>query len=83
MQEIQSYTETKTEEYPQIVDGKNFEVLKRLMARLDKSTIGDNLFLGYCQHHDKYFLDRGHENEEIRCPICDKEWLNKQKKTFY
>ena len=65
--------------FPILIDGKQFGILKRLKGRIDRANIGNNLFLGYCKIHKSYYLDHNHTNGEIRCPICDEEWLRKHK----
>ena len=67
--------------YPQPVDAEQFGVLTRLRARLDRATLGENLFLGYCKDHRTYFVDHNHTNDVIRCPICDEEWLTQHNKS--
>lgn len=64
--------------YPQQVHGNDFKFLQRLRAICDRTRITDNLFLGYCKEHRTYFLDLEHTNSEIRCPLCDAEWLRQQ-----
>jgi hypothetical protein len=63
--------------YPQLVDAKQFGAGDRLKARIDDASVGHGLFLGYCTLHEKYYLDHKHTNGEIRCPICDTQWLAK------
>ena len=67
--------------FPRLVNCGQFGILKRLKARIDKVNVGNNLFLGYCKIHKSYYLDHNHTNGEIRCPICDEEWLIEHK--FY
>ena len=68
-----------TTRYPQQVQGNNFRFLQRLQAIIDRSQIDEDLFLGYCKEHRTYFLDHEHTNGEIRCPLCDEEWLYQHK----
>ena len=76
IQNVQHFSKTKKQiQYPRLVTGSDFGVLKQLIARIDRSKIDDNLFLGYCKLHKKYYVDYIHTNGEIRCPICDKKWL--------
>ena len=80
MQKVQLRAEKEIQiEYPRFVDGRQFRILKRLMARIDRSTIDTNLFLSYCRFHKKYYLDHSHTNGEIRCPTCDENWLIEHK----
>ena len=65
--------------YPQLVQGNNFRFLQRLYAIINRSQIDEDLFLGYCREHRTYFLDHEHTNGEIRCPLCDEEWLRQHK----
>jgi hypothetical protein len=65
--------------YPQLVQGKNFRFLQRLYAIINRSQVDEDLFLGYCREHRTYFLDHEHTNGEIRCPLCDEEWLRQHK----
>lgn len=76
MQKVKFRVKTKMT-YPHLVSAERFGILKQLMARIDRAKIDDNLFLGYCKIHKKYFVDHNHTKEEIRCPICDVEWLIK------
>ncbi|MDQ1279339.1 MAG: hypothetical protein QG670_601 [Thermoproteota archaeon] len=70
--------------YPRLVNGEAFGALKRIRARsFGMAQVDDQIFLGYCTIHLKYFLDLIHTNEVIRCPICDKEWLAHRKPTYY
>jgi len=80
MQEIQGYTKIREQKYPQLVDYKEFKMFSKLRARLGRYTLGTNLFLGYCKCHKKYYIDHSHTNGEIRCPICDEEWLTQYAK---
>lgn len=65
--------------FPRLVNRVQFGILKRLMARIDRAHVGNNVFLGYCKIHACYYLDYNHTNGEIRCPICDKKWSIKQR----
>ena len=64
--------------YPKLVSGKEFGISKRLLARSGMTPVGNQLFLGHCKIHKKYYLDRKHTNNVIRCPICDRQWLREQ-----
>ena len=64
--------------YPRLVSGKEFGISKRLMARSGMAHVGNQLFLGHCNIHKKYYLDRKHTKDVIRCPICDTQWLREQ-----
>lgn len=65
--------------YPQLVDGKRYGAGAKLKARISEANVGNNLFLGYCTQHKKYYLDHKHTNGEIRCPTCDSQWLAKHR----
>jgi len=60
---------------PRVVNSNEFGFLARLRARLHLFERFGNLFLGYCPRHKTYFLDLEHTNGDIRCPICDTDWL--------
>ena len=62
---------------PRVVRPEEFGFFARLKASLGILTRFGNLFLGYCRGHDAYFLDLEHTNGYIRCPICDRAWLEK------
>jgi hypothetical protein len=67
-----------TTRYPRPVRGTDFSFIQRLRAIFDRTQINKDLFLGYCKEHRTYFLDYEHTNGEIRCPLCDEEWLRQQ-----
>ena len=67
-----------TTRYPQLVQGNDFGFLQRLRAIIDRTQIDEDLYLGYCKEHRTYFLDHEHTNGDIRCPLCDEEWLRQQ-----
>ena len=60
-----------------IVERKSVDVYTRLRAQIGIPKQIGNMFLGYCSIHKSYFLDVKHTNGEIRCPVCDKNWLKK------
>lgn len=62
-------------EYPKLVETEPLTRLQRLVARIDRANLGNGIFLGHCARHRVYYLDRLHTNDEIRCPLCDAEWL--------
>jgi len=66
------------DKYPRLVSGEEFGILQRLRARFGMTHVGTRLFLGYCGTHKKYFVDRKHTNDVIRCPICDTQWQREQ-----
>ena len=76
MQEIQFRIEAKMK-FSHLVSHEQFGILKRLKARIDRASIDNNHFLGYCGIHKTYYVDHNHTNEVIRCPVCDEEWLIK------
>lgn len=60
-------------EFDRVVDGSKMPLLKKLQARLcGQCRLVTNLYLGYCQVHQIYFVDFLHSNDVIRCPICDR-----------
>lgn len=59
-----------------ILKEKNIGLCSRLKAHIGIPTQKGNKFLGYCSIHKSYFLDVKHTNGEIRCPLCDKIWLD-------
>ena len=61
--------------FPRLPTYEQFGIKKRLMARIDRGNINNKIFLGYCNVHKTYYLDRNHTHGTIRCPLCDKEWL--------
>jgi hypothetical protein len=61
--------------YPKLVEDEPITRLQRLAARIDRAHLGNGVFLGRCTRHHVYFLDRLHTRDEIRCPLCDAEWL--------
>jgi hypothetical protein len=61
--------------YPKLVEDESISRLQRLAARIDRVHLGNGVFLGHCARHNVYFLDRLHTHDEIRCPLCDAEWL--------
>lgn len=63
--------------YPKLVEDEPITSLQRLVARFDRAHLGNGIFLGHCARHRVYFLDRLHTHDEIRCPLCDAEWLLK------
>ncbi len=69
--------EQRTRRVPRVVDARDFGVVARLRARLGVCEQYGSFFLGYCPRHRTYFLDLEHTNGDIRCPICDHEWLVK------
>ena len=62
-----------------VVNSNELRFSTRLRARLGFREKKGNLFLSYCKPHKTYFLDLEHTNGELRCPICDKNWLKKHK----
>jgi len=80
LEKVQPDSETETQaKLPRLAYSGQFGILKRLMARIDRACISNNLFLGYCKIHKSYYLDHKHTNGEIRCPICDERWLIEHK----
>ncbi|MDQ1279507.1 MAG: hypothetical protein QG670_769 [Thermoproteota archaeon] len=68
--------------YPTLVSSEAFGISKRIQAKsFGMAQVDDQIFLGYCSIHGKYFLDLIHTNEDIHCPICDKKWLVERKST--
>lgn len=66
---------TAPNHYPRLVNGKDFSIVQRIMAKQGMANVGNQLFLGYCNIHKKYYLDQKHTNDAIRCPVCDAKWL--------
>jgi hypothetical protein len=64
--------------YPHLAEADHRGIRNRLMARIYRAKIGDNLFLGYCKTHKRYYIDHSHTDDEIRCPLCEEKWLNKR-----
>lgn len=60
---------------PRIVDSSELGWVEKLRARLGFYKRFGNLYLGYCGTHKIYFLDLEHTNGGIKCPTCDKAWL--------
>lgn len=63
--------------YPKLVRGGEFRVLTRLQARINAKDMGNGVYLTYCQRHHAYFLDKKHTHDDLRCPLCNEEWLLK------
>lgn len=64
-------------EYPMPVKSEAFGISVRIRARcFGMAHVDGQVFLGFCTTHKKYYLDIIHTNEDIRCPICDKKWLD-------
>jgi hypothetical protein len=58
---------------------KHGTLFQRVMARINgMAALGTRRFLGYCTFHHRYFVDWLHSKQEIRCPVCDREWLMKR-----
>jgi hypothetical protein len=72
---IRLHSELKME-YPRLVDSDGLGFFQRLMARIDRISVGKGLFLGFCRKHGEYYVDYRHTNDDIRCPICFKSWLS-------
>ena len=65
--------------YPCFVRPEEFGLSKRIQARMSRCDLGHNRYLGYCHLHKKYFVDHLHTNWEIRCPLCEENWLAKHR----
>ena len=63
------------DKYPKLVTYEKLGILPKLFAKFGQSKVSEDVFLGYCFIHKKYFLDHQHTDGKIRCPICDSEWL--------
>lgn len=58
-----------------MVDASDYGLIPRLKTRLGFPPRFGVMFLGYCSRHKQYFLDLKHTNGDIRCPMCEVEWL--------
>ena len=69
---------TVQDKYPRLASYEKFGLFPRIIARFGQSQVKNGVFLGYCNIHKKYYLDRKHTGDVIRCPICDAQWLNEK-----
>lgn len=66
--------------YPRLASSNAFGIAKKIMAKyVGMAHVNGQVFLGYCTIHREYYLDLIHMNDVIRCPICDKKWLDERK----
>lgn len=72
-----------SDDFPRQIDKKFLTIVQRIRIclgeRVKIKIRNDNIYADWCKTHKIYYIDRQHTNEEIRCPDCDKKWLQEHR----